>query len=339
MLQSRMRACRFVFTADDEETKFKKATALALQNRTRQETKKVAAADVDYLLGAYEEPAEHKEAPAEHKAFRVAAPLVPRTPNAFAHAAVGDFSSDDEDESQSDASPARTPNPQPRPPTGVAVRSGGQPASARAIRSGGAPRSGLQTRGQNTGLEIGSACSRTFVFRESLEDGEGTKIGVFDAGDDDVRLVAEMKQLSFGNKAVNATIAQLHQSDNKLLLLDSSRSESSIFCLDIERGEIVEEWKPTIRTNASDRGEARKVRNVAPVSKFAQKTHEQTLLASNNAHIFQLDPRQQVTGRAACRSARVRPTGAPETSAVGLSGRMGRSWQGVRAWRCGVRTS
>jgi hypothetical protein len=71
----------------------------------------------------------------------------------------------------------------------------------------------------------------------------------------------------------------VYQQDSKGLLYDSVHKDI-VYCTDLQRGQIVEEWKlPTPVTQLST------------VFKFAEKTPEQNVLALGPAGVFELDPR------------------------------------------------
>lgn len=73
----------------------------------------------------------------------------------------------------------------------------------------------------------------------------------------------------------------LHDQDTKMVVMDKN-SPNSLFQLDIERGKIVEEWK--VNENIP-------VRHIAPESKFAQMTPEQTVIGASSNALFRIDPR------------------------------------------------
>lgn len=70
----------------------------------------------------------------------------------------------------------------------------------------------------------------------------------------------------------------LHQNDRKLILLDAE----SLFCVDLERHNIVEKWK--IQDEVS-------LRTIAPTTKFAPMTPEQTIIGCSRNSLFLIDPR------------------------------------------------
>lgn len=73
----------------------------------------------------------------------------------------------------------------------------------------------------------------------------------------------------------------LHDKDAKMILM-SENEKHSLFSMDIEYGKIVEEWK--VDDNIT-------VDHIAPKSKFAQMTGEQTLVGTSHNALFRIDPR------------------------------------------------
>ena len=74
----------------------------------------------------------------------------------------------------------------------------------------------------------------------------------------------------------------LHEQDTKMLMLNDN-DKNSIMCMDMNRGEIVEEWK------TSDVGYA--VKSVLPESRLAQLDPVQTFVGMNSKGAFRIDPR------------------------------------------------
>jgi len=73
----------------------------------------------------------------------------------------------------------------------------------------------------------------------------------------------------------------LHDQDSKMVIMNPS-NPNSLFNMDIERGKIVEEWK--VHDDVQ-------VDHIAPDSKFAQMTPEQTLIGASHNALFRIDPR------------------------------------------------
>jgi hypothetical protein len=73
----------------------------------------------------------------------------------------------------------------------------------------------------------------------------------------------------------------LHDQDTKMVLMNPG-DPNSLFHMDIERGKIVEEWK--VHDDIT-------VDHIAPESKFAPTTQEQTLVGASHNALFRVDPR------------------------------------------------
>ena len=85
--------------------------------------------------------------------------------------------------------------------------------------------------------------------------------------------------------AVKPSSVMVHEGDAKVLMLDPGLGRDKIFELDLERGQVVNEWTPGLGTS---------VNSILPVSKSAQSNAaEKTFLAMNEKGIFMMDPRQR----------------------------------------------
>jgi len=73
----------------------------------------------------------------------------------------------------------------------------------------------------------------------------------------------------------------LHDQDTKMILMNPS-DPHSLYDMDIERGKVVEEWK--VHEDVT-------VDHMAPDSKFAPTTREQTLVGASHNALFRIDPR------------------------------------------------
>ncbi|KAI0032040.1 VID27 cytoplasmic protein [Vararia minispora EC-137] len=130
-------------------------------------------------------------------------------------------------------------------------------------------------KGKNKLLNVGYKGDRSYVTR-------GGDIGVFKHGTDGVEYygtiagLADLKGKKFDPKNV-----MLHEQDSKLVVMNPN-APHSLFNLDIERGKIVEEWK--VHDDIT-------VDHMAPESKYAQTTHEQTLVGASHNALFRIDPR------------------------------------------------
>ena len=240
---SRVAAFKFVFTDNEEWAEFYTLVPTKTQKAGATEKKNLGKADSEWVAGAYDReeieendekwgdpdanfdsqltktaqeslfvrPAPRKPAPpvTPQAQVRTRAPVTP-------YATPGNWS---DEESTSEESDDERYSPE---------RKHGSSGGARATRTGPrtlrSPMKGsANKRDQNCGLEIGSACQRTFVMRESEE---GTKIGVFD---DELQLVAQINGLNLNGLTISADQVQLHERDNKMLILDSERSNSSVY--------------------------------------------------------------------------------------------------------------
>ncbi|KZO94837.1 VID27 cytoplasmic protein [Calocera viscosa TUFC12733] len=129
----------------------------------------------------------------------------------------------------------------------------------------------------NSHLAVGHTVDRSFVVR-------GSKIGVFKHTDDDkikyastINKIATPKGEVFTPKKV-----MLHDRDHTMLLMNEN-NPNSLFRMDLERGKVVEEWKVD---------EDRSLVEIAPDSKFAQLTGQQTFVGTSHNALFRIDPRQ-----------------------------------------------
>ncbi|KZT20359.1 VID27 cytoplasmic protein [Neolentinus lepideus HHB14362 ss-1] len=129
---------------------------------------------------------------------------------------------------------------------------------------------------RNSQLTVGYKGDRSYVVR-------GNKIGVFShTGDNGVRYQATISKLSTPKgKEFTPKKVMLHEQDTKMILMNPG-DPNSLYSMDIERGKIVEEWK--VHDNVT-------VEMMAPDSKFAPTTHEQTLVGASHNALFRIDPR------------------------------------------------
>lgn len=129
---------------------------------------------------------------------------------------------------------------------------------------------------KNSQLTVGYKGDRSYVVR-------GNNIGVFSHTGDQVKYHATISKIAApkGSKSIQPVQVMLHDQDSKMVIMDKD-SPNSLFHLDIERGKIVEEWK--VNENIP-------VRHIAPESKFAQMTPEQTLIGASGNALFRIDPR------------------------------------------------
>jgi hypothetical protein len=148
----------------------------------------------------------------------------------------------------------------------------------------------------NKMLEVGNFTekNRTMVVR-------GSQIGVFKHGADNrLKYVTKIPVIRDLNKEIfSPSKVMLHEQDSKLLLLDEKRP-NTVFCMDLNRGEVVEEWR--------GQQDATQFRDVAPSSKYAQRTPSRVLTGVGSSALFTLDPRLSGTNKIASSKAYARST-------------------------------
>ncbi|OBZ70393.1 Vacuolar import and degradation protein 27 [Grifola frondosa] len=129
---------------------------------------------------------------------------------------------------------------------------------------------------RNSQLTVGYKGDRSYVVR-------GNNIGVFShTGDNQVKYYSTISKIATPKgKEFNPKQVMLHDQDTKMILMNPA-DQNSLFSLDIERGKIVEEWK--VHEDVT-------VDHIAPDSKFAQMTPEQTLVGASHNALFRIDPR------------------------------------------------
>ncbi|KAL1637360.1 Vacuolar import and degradation protein 27 [Diplodia intermedia] len=128
----------------------------------------------------------------------------------------------------------------------------------------------------NSQLAVGYRHDRSFVVR-------GSKIGVFKHTDDNqlefttnISKVETPKGKLFSPKKV-----MLHMEDRDMIL-QNPQDPNSLYRMDLERGQIVDEWKVH---------EDIPVDIFAPEKKYSQMTGEQTLLGLSHNALYRIDPR------------------------------------------------
>ncbi|KAI0699460.1 VID27 cytoplasmic protein [Cytidiella melzeri] len=131
---------------------------------------------------------------------------------------------------------------------------------------------------KNSQLTVGYKGDRSYVVR-------GNNIGVFSHTGDhgQVKYHATIGKIAVPKtgRAIKPKQVMLHEQDTKMVIMDEG-APNSLFELDIERGKIVEEWK--VNENIP-------VKYIAPDSKFAPMTREQTLVGASGNALFRIDPR------------------------------------------------
>lgn len=134
-------------------------------------------------------------------------------------------------------------------------------------------------RAHNSLMELGKFKDRAFVCR-------GSQIGVFRYSESDrldfVTTINSCKALD--GSIFSPAKMMLHQQDSSLLMLDPAR-ENVVARMDLERGQIVEEYK-----TSSDEVNW-KVLHMAPTTKFQGMSHDATFVGLNQRSLFRMDPR------------------------------------------------
>ena len=138
---------------------------------------------------------------------------------------------------------------------------------------GKAPDDGLY----NSQLAVGYKHDRSFVVR-------GSKIGVFKHTPDNnlefstsISKVQTPKGNLFSPKKL-----MLHKEDRNMILQNPADAHS-LYCMDLEHGKVVDEWK--VHDDIP-------IMTFAPDNKFAQMTHEPTFLGLSHNALYRVDPRQ-----------------------------------------------
>ncbi|KAF5388153.1 hypothetical protein D9615_000467 [Tricholomella constricta] len=129
---------------------------------------------------------------------------------------------------------------------------------------------------RNSQLTVGYKGDRSYVVR-------GNNIGVFShSAGSDVKYYATISKIATPKgKEFKPKHVMLHDQDTKMVLMNPS-DPHSLFNMDIERGKIVEEWK--VHDDIT-------VDHIAPDTKFAPTTREQTLVGASHNALFRIDPR------------------------------------------------
>lgn len=133
---------------------------------------------------------------------------------------------------------------------------------------------------KNKALAVSSTDDRSYVVR-------GDKIGVFKLTEDQnsvdfytaIENIKNLKGQSFDPEKV-----MLHTKDTSLIMQDPS-SKSNLYRMDLNRGQVVEEYK--VGQSDTDIN----VVEFNPTQKFSQATNEETFLGLSQNGLFKIDPR------------------------------------------------
>ncbi|KAK0519564.1 Vacuolar import and degradation protein 27, partial [Tilletia horrida] len=129
----------------------------------------------------------------------------------------------------------------------------------------------------NSELAVGYKSGRSFVVR-------GNQIGVFKLSDNGKKLEFSTSIRQVGTpkgKVFSPKKVMLHDNDRSLVMMNPD-NPNSLFKMDLEVGNVVEEWKVS---------DDIQIRNAVPTSKFAQMTSEPTLIGHGRNSVFKIDPR------------------------------------------------
>eukprot|EP00743_Colponemidia_sp_Colp-15_P003911 GILK01004220.1.p1 GENE.GILK01004220.1~~GILK01004220.1.p1 ORF type:complete len:721 (+),score=144.52 GILK01004220.1:74-2236(+) len=133
---------------------------------------------------------------------------------------------------------------------------------------------------ENQEMAVGMVNDRAYVVR-------GSQIGVFKQGENDLEYLTKIPvvQTADGTKFC-PTQVMLSEQDSKLLLLHPSDNKKVCY-MDLNRGQVVEEWTTdSINT----------IQTIAPLAKYAPRTGESNFVGMNSNGMFRMDPR--LPGRA-----------------------------------------
>lgn len=135
---------------------------------------------------------------------------------------------------------------------------------------------------------------RSFVVR-------GSRVGVFKQKDSKLNFVTSIKNIKDPNtkEIFSPKKIMLHEADKSLLMLHPDNA-SSVFNMDLERGQVIEEWVRVATQNIPwssghltllQKTDGQAIQQLLPEHKFAQVTPQKTLLAVNNTGFLAIDPR------------------------------------------------
>mmetsp|Transcript_21596 Transcript_21596/g.39494 ORF Transcript_21596/g.39494 Transcript_21596/m.39494 type:complete len:704 (-) Transcript_21596:29-2140(-) len=117
---------------------------------------------------------------------------------------------------------------------------------------------------------------RTFVSR-------GPVVSIYQETQDSLQRLFEMPALQdLDGIELTPELIQLHNQDRSLLVL--SKDRAFVYNVDVERGQVVDEWLTEAKL---------KVQDIAPVKKYAPQTHEPTFLVVAPKTVGMVDPRVQ----------------------------------------------
>jgi hypothetical protein len=129
-------------------------------------------------------------------------------------------------------------------------------------------------KGKNSLLSVGRSQDRTYVVR-------GNNVGVFSPQKRGLKYESTFSVESPNKKIpFSPSKSMLHKADEKLLLLHPEETKK-IYCMDLERGKVVEEWDT----------DGFKLNAILPESKDSQSQGSDCFVGVNNNGFFVVDPR------------------------------------------------
>jgi hypothetical protein len=129
-------------------------------------------------------------------------------------------------------------------------------------------------KGKNSLLSVGRCQDRTYVVR-------GNNVGVFSPQKRGLKYESTFSVESPNKKIpFSPSKSMLHKADEKLLLLHPDETKK-IYCMDLERGKVVEEWDT----------DGFKLNAILPESKDSQSQGSDCFVGVNNNGFFVVDPR------------------------------------------------
>jgi hypothetical protein len=129
-------------------------------------------------------------------------------------------------------------------------------------------------KGKNSLLSVGRCQDRTYVVR-------GSNVGVFSPQKRGLKYESTFNVESPNKKIpFSPSKSMLHKADEKLLLLHPEETKK-IYCMDLERGKVVEEWDT----------DGYKLNAILPESKDSQSQGSDCFVGVNNNGFFIVDPR------------------------------------------------
>ncbi|KAG8900651.1 hypothetical protein FRB99_005830 [Tulasnella sp. 403] len=131
---------------------------------------------------------------------------------------------------------------------------------------------------QNSAMTVGYNNDRTFVVRNH-------RIGVFkntDSNDGGMQHAGTINKVTtLKGKVFSPKKVMLHEQDKAMVIMNPDEP-NNLYKMDLTVGKVVEEWK--VHDDIP-------VTQMAPDSKFAQTTHQQTLVGTSHNALFRIDPR------------------------------------------------